>query len=252
MVAQMLRPAMEYEDELEWEDEGEFETEAFFRSLSSLAQRGQRPAALRAVGSAAARSALGGARAIVRSSPVGSGVRSALGGLALEGEWEAEGEWEDELEWELNPIRRVYPDALMEHLGHAAASAESEAEAEAFIGALIPLAARLAPRIAPTVMRAAPGLIRGVAQVTRTLRRNPATRPLVRTMPTIVRRTIADIDQQSRAGRQVTPMDAVRMLSRQANSVLSNPAAGAQAWRRAQALDRRYHRAAALRRLGGR
>ena len=42
-----------------------------------------------------------------------------------------------------NPLRRVYPDAMMEHLGHAAAEAETEAEAEAFVGALVPLAAGL-------------------------------------------------------------------------------------------------------------
>src|SRR5215469_4324163 len=59
----------------------------------------------------------------------------------LEDEWE--GEFEDEGEAMANPLRRVYPDAMMEHLGHAAAEAETEAEAEAFVGALVPLAAGL-------------------------------------------------------------------------------------------------------------
>src|SRR5215831_20649335 len=59
----------------------------------------------------------------------------------LEDEWE--GEYEDEGEAMANPLRRVYPDAMMEHLGHAAAEAETEAEAEAFVGALVPLAAGL-------------------------------------------------------------------------------------------------------------
>jgi len=48
-----------------------------------------------------------------------------------EGEYELEGEWEDEGEGMANPLRRVYPDAMMEHLGHAATEAETEAEAEA-------------------------------------------------------------------------------------------------------------------------
>src|SRR5438132_9262300 len=116
-----------------------------------------------------------------------------LGGVhELQQEWEASlGELEGEYEWEAeaNPIRRVYPDALMEHLGHAAAEAATEAEAEAFIGALVPLAARLVPRVAPMIMRAAPNLIRGVSRATRVLRANPATRPLVRAIPTVVRRT---------------------------------------------------------------
>ena len=57
-----------------------------------------------------------------------------------------------------NPLRRVYPDAMMEHLGHAAAEAETEAEAEAFIGALVPLAAGLARSAAPRLARSAPTL----------------------------------------------------------------------------------------------
>jgi hypothetical protein len=155
-----------------------------------------------------------------------------------------EGEFEGEFEDELNPIRRVYPDALMEHLGHAAAAAESEAEAETFIGALIPLAARILPRVAPTIMRAAPRLIRGAANVARTLRRHPATRPLVRALPTVVRRTAANIAQQVAQGRPVTPQSAVRTLARQTARVLSSPQQCVQAYRRSRALDRQLHRVA--------
>jgi hypothetical protein len=155
---------------------------------------------------------------------------------------EYEEEFEGEFEDELNPIRRVYPDALMEHLGHAAAEAESEAEAEAFIGALIPLAARILPRVAPTIMRAAPRLIRGAANVARTLRRHPATRPLVRALPTVVRRTAANIAQQVAQGRPVTPQSAVRTLARQTARVLSSPQQCVQAYQRSRALDRQFHR----------
>jgi hypothetical protein len=162
--------------------------------------------------------------------------------LLPQSEFEAEYEWE--MEGELNPIRRVYPDALMEHLAHRAAEAESEAEAEAFIGALIPLAARLLPRVAPAIMRAAPGLIRGVAGVARTLRRSPTTRPLVRAIPTIVRRTAANIAQQVGQGQPVTPQTAVRTLARQTAQVLSSPQQCVRAYQRARALDRRFHRAA--------
>jgi hypothetical protein len=212
--------------ELELEDEGEFEAEAmgefeaegeeeseeFFRQLASLAAQAARSPALRRIGQAAA--------------------RSALGGLAGQGELEGEWEWEDEGEEEANPIRRVYPDALMEHLGHAASQTESEAEAEAFVGALVPLAARVVPRVAPAVMRAAPQLIRGVARVTRTLRRNPATRPLVRAVPTIVRRTTASLARRVARGRPVTPRTAVRTLAGQTARVLSDPRQCVHAYRR--------------------
>jgi len=168
-------------------------------------------------------------------------------GREFEEEWEATGEYEGasegEYEWEAeaNPLRRVYPDALMEHMGHMATEAESEAEAEAFIGALVPLAAQVLPRVAPHIMRAAPRLIRGISRVTRTLRRNPATRPLVRALPSIIRRTVETVARQTRQGRPVTPQTVVRALGQQTRRVLTSPAACRHAVARSRALDRRYH-----------
>ena len=132
----------------------------------------------------------------------------------------------------------------MEHLGHAAAQARTEAEAEAFLGALVPLAARVVPRAAPALLRAAPQLIRGIAGAARVLRRDPATRPLLRAMPTVVRRTAQTLAQQA-PQRPVAPQQAVRTLARQTAAVVGDPARCAGAFRRSQALDRRYHRAAA-------
>jgi hypothetical protein len=217
----------EYEYEAEWEGglDGEYESEEFFRGLARLAKRAARSPALRRVAMNAARSALGGL---------------GLGESEYEDEYEYESEWEDQL----SPIRPVSPDALMEHLGHAAARAQSEAEAEAFIGALIPLAARLLPRVAPSIMKAAPQLIKGASRVTRTLRQQPATRPLVRAMPTIVRRTAASMAKQAARGQPVTPKKAVRTLASQTAQVLSNPRKCVGAYQRSRALDKRFHRAA--------
>jgi hypothetical protein len=213
-------PELEDEFELEYEDEWESEAEAeqFFGSLAALAQRAAQSPALRRLALSSAQSALRAAEA------------------------EDEGEFEWEAEGEMNPLRRVYPDALMEHLGHAAAETESEAEAEAFIGALVPLAARLIPKVAPTIMRAAPKLIRGVTQVTRTLRRNPKTRPLVRTMPTIVRRTAATMARQAARGQPITTQGAVRALANQTARVLASPRQCVCAYQRSRTLDRQYHR----------
>ena len=166
----------EWESEREFEDEGEYEGEEFFGRLASLARRAAQNPMLRRIGLQAARSALGGLRGI---GPVGSMAASALGGMLPQQEYE--GEYEGEYESFVNPQLRLSREALMAHLGNAAASAESEDEAEAFIGALIPLAAQLIPRIAPAVMRAAPQLIRGLSNVTQRLRNNPATQQLVRT-----------------------------------------------------------------------
>lgn len=237
----------EGEFELETEDEGEYEGEEFFGRLAGLARRAARNPMLRRVGLQAARSALGGLRGM---GPVGGIAAGALGGFIpqreYEGEWEGEyeGEYEGESESFVNPQLRLSREALMAHLGNAAASAESEEEAEAFIGALVPLAAQLAPRIAPAVMRAAPQLIRGISNVAQRLRRNPATQQLVRTLPTVARNTIGSLARQARQGRPITARSAVRTLAQQTSRVIGSPRQATQAYRRNRALDRRFHRAA--------
>src|SRR5262249_21473287 len=66
------------------------------------------------------------------ASPALQEAALAAARAALESLGEAEWEWEGE--GELNPVRKVYPDAALEHLAHAAMSAQSEAEAgEAFL-----------------------------------------------------------------------------------------------------------------------
>src|SRR5271167_3436794 len=85
-------------------------------------------------------------------------VGGLLGEQELEGEFEAEGEFEGEGEFETesNPIRKIYSDAMMEHLGALAAEAESEQEAEEHFLPLIGMAAsKLLPVVARAVMPAA-------------------------------------------------------------------------------------------------
>ncbi len=268
--------AGEWEGEYEAEFEAEYEGEEFIRRLIGMARRGVQSPVLRRVGATAARAArtmgpvwnrlrpqlrqaglnvartglsqlgnIGGAIGGAPGTPgsqFGSRVGGAVGDLigSFLPQQEYEGEWE--FEGEINPLRRVYPDALMEHLAHAATETESEEEAEAFIGALIPMAARLLPRAASAVMRVAPQLVRGAANVTRVLRSNPATRQLVRTVPTIVRRTASSIAQQTAQGRPVTPARAAQTLARQTARVIGSPQRCAQAIQRSRALDRQHHR----------
>jgi hypothetical protein len=225
--------------------------------------------ALRRLGAAAARSAM-------------SGVGGLASGFLGEMEDELEGEMEDELELSplarlfpdvaglggVDPISRIYPEAAMEmeHLGHAAAEAPTLAEAEAHARRLVPTVVRAVPRVAyrvahaaplsrpaqvapglvHAVRRAAPALAHGVSGVTRTLFRNPATRHLIRTLPTVVRNTTNQLVHRAALGRPITPQSAVRILARQAAHVIGRPAHGVHAWRRSHALDRRYHRRYAL------
>jgi pyruvate/2-oxoglutarate dehydrogenase complex dihydrolipoamide acyltransferase (E2) component len=207
--------------------ESEAETEAFFESLAEYAIGGGRaPAGLGRAAAAAA----GAART--------AGVPLAQMGISIDGGAVIEGEFESAIAGQgMNPA------ALMEHYGHAAAEAESEAEAEAFLLPLLPLAAKfLAPQIGRMVMRNAPQLIRGVTRAVSTLRRNPRTRPLVRVMPTVVRRTVADLGRQATtSGRPVTPQAATATLARQTRAVLGDPRQCVGAYRKSRRLDRRYH-----------
>src|SRR5262249_22258301 len=161
----------------EHEHEHEHEAEQFFGRLSRVARRAQQIPSLRRLGIEAARK-----------------VMAADGYFEGEGEGEGEGELELEGEGEITPVRKVYLDAMMEHMGHAAAEAETEHEAaEAFLP-LIPLAMKALPIVGKLAMKAAPKLIkgamkvmprmtRGVTQIARTLHRNPQTRQLLRVVP---------------------------------------------------------------------
>ena len=210
--------------------EGEAETEAFYENLAEYAigGGGRAGAGLGRVAAAAA--------AAARS----AGVPLATMGVLTNGATIIEGELESASP---GPGPGMHPAALMEHYGHAAAEAETEAEAEAFLLPLVPLAAKLlAPQIGRLVMRrAGPQLARGVIRAVHTLRRNPSTRPFVRVMPGVVRRTVADVGRQVQAGRPSTPQAATTALARQTRTVLADPQRSVSAYRRSRRLDRGYH-----------
>jgi hypothetical protein len=234
----------ELELEFEYSPEGEFEQEQFFGKLAALARTAATSPALRSIGLQAARSVL-------------SGLREQE--FEFESEFELEsGSGRDGL---YSPMRKVYPDALMEHMAHQAASAESEQEAaEAFLplipmlaAKLAPLAlkalpmvgkvgAKLAPRVLNGVMKVAPQLTKGVGRIARDLFRNKGTRPLLRAVPAIARRTTAQLARQVARGRTVTPQMAVRTLARQTARTLANPRSLVNAYQRGRRLDRAAHR----------
>ncbi|MGW1560246.1 hypothetical protein ACWCQ1_27505 [Streptomyces sp. NPDC002144] len=237
----------EYENAYEGEGEfaGEFEGEEFLSSLAGVAGRAARSALGALSGGGSEQEYLFETEGEFEEEFEEEGLHHREFEEELLHEYEAEGEFEYESEAEgmANPLRRIYPDALMEHLGHAAAEAESEEEAEAFIGALAPIAVGLVRRAAPAVIRHAPQLVRGLAGVTRTLRRNPATRPLVRALPTIAVRTAGSLARQVARGRPVTARSAARTLAGQTAAVLSDPRRRRAVLRRARTMDRRYHQA---------
>jgi hypothetical protein len=189
----------------------------------------------------------------------GEGWLGALGNIAgsLLGEGEDELEDEDEFEDEIGPARRVYPDAMMEHLGELASEAESEDEAaEHFLPligmaaskllpvvarAVAPAAKRLLPKIAKAVTKASPHMTKTIGKVARTLHRNPQTRHLLKVVPTIARRAVGSVAKQAAHGRHVTPHAAVRTLHKHVKRVLGHPANRKHALRHHNQLERKFH-----------
>jgi hypothetical protein len=215
--------------------EGEQEHQEFF---SAVANMGSSPA-LQKLGRAVAHSVLAELESpefgeleeesspIRRAYPLGEYGELEVG---LEGQWE------------VSPAQRAYVNSLMEHLASSAAEASQEEEApEQFLPALIPLATSLLPRLMPSLARVAPGLMRGVTRIGRVIARNPQHRPLMRTLPTVVQRTLASLARQAASGQPISTAQAIRTLARQSAVVIGNPRLSARAYRRGRALDRRFH-----------
>jgi hypothetical protein len=191
--------------------------------------------------------------------PIGGVVGGALGSAGASLLPDQESEYEFETLGEISPVRKIYLDAMM---AHEAAHAESEEEAaEEFLplipmlaGKLLPLAAKalpkiagkVFPRIARAVTKSTPQLSRGISNITRTLFRNPRTRPLVRAVPTIARRAVTSVVRQAAAGRPVTPAAAQSALAQQTFRVLTQPRVTMTALRRNNVMDRRYHGATGI------
>jgi hypothetical protein len=236
----MAMPLYESEQELETLGEQESEFEAEFENESELEAEFEQEA-----------------EAGLEGEGWLGAIGNVVGSLLGESEFESESELENEFEAEISPIRKIYPDAMMEHLGELAAEAESEQEAaEHFLPligmaaskllpvvarAVAPMAKRALPRIAKAVSRATPQLTRGVGKVARGLYRNPETRGLLRAVPTIARRTVGSIARQAAHGRRITPRGAVMTLARQTQRVLGNRQQRRNALRRHQHLERRFH-----------
>ena len=68
-----------------------------------------------------------------------------------------------------------------------------------------------------------PHLVRGTAILTRVLRRRRATRPAVRAVPTIIRRTVNSVKRQAAAGKPITRKTVARAAASQVRKVLGSP-----------------------------
>ena len=106
-------------------------------------------------------------------------------------------------------------------MAHYAAFTESEHEAEAMAGAAATIT--LSPRDRRALRKLVPNLVRGAAILTRVLRMRRATRPFVRVVPTIMRRTVRTLRRGAAAGQPMTRQRAGQIMARQTRRVLSSP-----------------------------
>jgi hypothetical protein len=121
-------------------------------------------------------------------------------------------------------------EAEAELMAAVASRAATEAEAEAMVGAAV--VTTISPADRRALRRILPHLVRGTAVLTRILRRRRITRPAVRTVPTIVRRTARTLAQRAAAGQPVTRRTAARVMATQTRRVLGSPRTCATALQR--------------------
>src|SRR5205814_8162108 len=126
-----------------------------------------------------------------------------------------------EMHHEHHEAHHEHHEIMAEMMAEVAAGAHAEAEAEAMIGAAAVTA--LSPRDRAALRRLLPHLIRGVAVLTRILRRRRSTPPAVRTIPTIFRTTVTALRRRAAAGRPVNRRVAGQIMGLATRRVLSNP-----------------------------
>jgi hypothetical protein len=218
----------EGEGEFEGEFEGELEGEQFFGNVfKKIAPFLKKVAKVAApmVGTAILGPA-GGALGKLAASALGeSEFEGELEFENLESEFELEGEGEFEGEGEAENEIATHPptehEALAEMMAEAAARVGGDGEAEAMTGAAVVTV--LSPRDRRALSHLLPDLLRGTAVLTRILRRHRRTRPLVRTVPGIMRRSVRHLKRRAAAGRPITRRAAAQTTAREVRRVLGSP-----------------------------
>ncbi len=220
----------ESEYEFEGLGEGEYEGEQFLGGLFKKAAGfvKQNAPMLKKIAKFAAPivgTAIGG--------PIGAKLGSVAANLLGESEFESEFEYEatNEAEMELvmeGPMSEQQ--ALGELMAAAASRAATDMEAETQIGSATTIILSRADLAA--LRNVLPNINRGVAVLTRILRRQPGTRDAIRTIPTIIKRSAVSLRNRQQNGQPVTRNVAARTVASQTRRVLGTPSVCAKAMQR--------------------
>jgi hypothetical protein len=217
----------EGEGEDEFEDEGEsFSWGNAFRVLKKVAK--------------VAAPIVGGAVLGPLGTTLGKAAGAALGEGELEDESEDEFEGEEEMAQEIASHPLTENEALAEMMADAAAREASEGEAEAMAGAATVTV--ISPRDRRALRKVLPYMVRASAILTRILRRRRRARVGVKTVPTIMRRTVKSLKRQARKGLPITRRRVARTVAKHVHRVLGRPKTCAAAIVRNNKVTRRYKR----------
>ena len=130
----------------------------------------------------------------------------------------------NEAEGEIAAHEAAHEAALTEVMAAEASHSESESEAEALLGAALPVTIRIMGG-QRALRQVTPALAVANANLVRSLHgQGGAGRQLLRTVPSIQRRTVAGLRVAQRAGRPITPALATQIMAGQAAHVLGTPA----------------------------
>jgi hypothetical protein len=140
---------------------------------------------------------------------------------------EAQHESSNEVAHEIASHEIAHHEALAEVMAEGAAQEYHEGNAEAMVGAAV--ITTLSPGDRRGLRLLLADLVRGTAVLTRILRRRRITRPAIRAVPTIVRRTVRSLKRQAAQGKPITRRAAAKAAAVQVRRVLGNPRACAAA-----------------------
>jgi hypothetical protein len=190
------------------------------KTLAPIAKK-LAPIAGKAIGGA-----FGGPAGAMLGGKVGSFVSNledeelVLEGYNGYGDYEDESDSEDEMNAEDFMEFEGEDEDVAEYMADIAAKAPNPIDSGAMAGAITITIASKAPL---QVKAVSPTLSSGAARLTKLMKNNPATKPLVKVVPTIAKKTVATLARKAAKGKPVTPTTAKRVMAKQAMRVLSNP-----------------------------
>ena len=150
--------------------------------------------------------------------PAGAAIGGKLGGIVKNLEDEDDFDFEDEMEAAM-PIAPL-DDSLAESMASAAAKS-SPSDAQALGGAFTLTIMSKTPIAVKSV---APGLASASGRIARSMTGSPASRQLIKVLPTVLKRTAATLNKKAQKGKPITNTTAARVMTKHAKRTLGSEA----------------------------